>query len=72
MALAKEKAIAARVRKISQMIKENNVSASIENINSMFKSNILVNQNEYDLRFTVKEIDKYPNAKNHKKLQDNS
>ncbi len=48
-----------------------NQSAGVEKINSLFRDNILINQNEYDLRETLKEIiEKYPHVKAHKKLLD--
>jgi hypothetical protein len=70
MAMSKEKAIHERVKKIRKLMKENQ-SAGVEKINSLFRDNILINQNEYDLRETLKEIiEKYPHVKAHKKLLD--
>ena len=42
MAMAKEKAVMERVKKIGRMIRENK-QATMENMNSLFKGNLLVN-----------------------------
>ncbi|CDW72769.1 UNKNOWN [Stylonychia lemnae] len=66
MALAKERAIRAKifkVRKIIQTKREEGYSA----LNQV--TSYLLNQNEYDLRETIREIiDQFPSVEDHKKL----
>ncbi len=73
LSMEKEKAFFKRVAKIRQIVADK-AARGVKNLHggSVFKDNLLLNQNELDLRETLREIvNEYPYVKQHKKMIEN-